>query len=886
MEYTYTGSSCQVHGGHNARNVRNRSRSSPSRRPAACCNANREVISIATVPTPRRLFAQYGFVLAAAAAFALPFGAETPLLAELGWIAGAALLFVPAARDRLRRRTERQVLARRLELLQRDAGAGVVLIDGKGRFVDVNQHFLAMTGYSRDEALRLGLSDWRPAYLDAGRPSLVERVVMEGSAVLRTSACTRDGRMQPVEISASLVEAGTERLIQAVVQDVSTRDAAEARVLELSRLYAVMSAANQAMMRANSIQEVFDAVCRACVEYGQLRMAWVGLVDASGKRLLPHASFGEGLGYLEALAIPLDGVSPLSRGPIALAFREQQDYVCNDFTEDPVAAPWHQRAAFYGFRASIAVPLKRGGQCVGTLAAYAADRDRFDDDVVALMRDLGEGISFAMDNFDRSERRLRAEAALRLSKTRLLEAQAIGNIGDWFYDIGARDTNWSPQMYRLFERDTASPPPRLDEMSMYMDAATRALVREGLRRAIRTADRSEFEYCVRLPSGQRRHHATVIVPVRDAAGTVVGLQGTVQDVTARKEVEMHLRYKEMLLQEAQQVARMGSWEWLVDVGRASWSDTLYRIFGFEPGSPVPDSDTLLEMLTPESRDVVRAASEQSLKSGESYEVEVEVTCAGGVRKWLACRSAARRQGETIIGLYGTVQDITVRRRREAEREARERHMHELSRRLVAAQEDERRRLAAELHDRTSPNLAAVQVTLRSLNLAMPDAVRESLAEEFDDLRALLQDATTSIRDVCADLRPALLDYAGLVPALESHIHQFSRRTGVLVRLSHRGLDERLSAEIEALLFRIVQEALTNCAKHAQATKVSIALRKGKTHTVLTIRDDGLGFDVAAVGNAGRPGLGLLTMRERAEFAGGKMDIVSAPGRGTEIRVSV
>ena len=833
----------------------------------------------------QRLAAQYGFVLAALAAFALSLGVEGTVPAGFGALAGVALLTVAAARHHARGERERGTLARRLEAVLRDTQEAIILIDARGRFVDVNERFLSVWGYRRDEALGLHLRDWRPAYLDAGGPGFVDRVLAEGRIAIESLACDRRGSMRPVAIVAAVVDTGAERMIQAAVRDLSEGHETEARILGLSRLYAVMSAANRAIMRAHSSQEVFDSVCRACVDYGHLRMAWVGLIDAGGTRLVPHASFGEGLGYLEGLVVPVDDGSPLSRGPVAVAFREQHAYICNDFTEDPVAAPWHQRAAFHGFRASIAVPLRRGGQCVGTLAAYAAGRDRFDDDSIALMQDLADAISFAMDNFDRSERRMRAEAALRLSKTRLLEAQAIGDIGDWFFDLGSGGMNWSPQTYRLFERDPALPPPAEDELSIYMDAATQALVREKLLRATHLGERTEFEYCVRLPSGRQRHHATVVVPVRDAHGAVVGLQGTVQDVTARKEVEMSLRHKETLLEEAQQVARMGSWEWLVDVGRATWSETLYRIFGLDPASPVPDVDVLSAMLTPESRQAVQAAAEEAMSSGAPYEVDIEVFCADGVRKWLTCRGAARRQGDSIIGLYGTVQDVTVRRAREAERAVRERHMHELSRRLVAAQEDERRRLAAELHDRTSPNLAAVQVTLRSLSLGMPPAVAASLAEEFDDLRALLQDATTGIRDVCADLRPALLDYAGLVPTLENHIRQFSRRTGVLVKLVHRGLAERLPAETESLLFRIVQEALTNCAKHAQAQTVSVSLRKGPRHTVLTIADDGVGFDLAGVGSAGRPGLGLLTMRERAEFAAGEMRIESAPGRGTRIRVS-
>lgn len=833
----------------------------------------------------RRLAAQYGYVLAAVAAFVAAFGLDGAVSASGGAIVGAALL-VAAVQRHARGRSERNLPTRRLEALLRDTGDAVVLIDARGRFVDVNAAFLAAWGYRRDEALGLQLRDWRPPYLDAGGPGLIERVLAEGSVALESFARDSHERLRPVEIAAAVVDTGAERMVQLVVRDLSSFHETEARILAQSRLYAVMSAATRAIMCANSIKEVFDVVCHACVVYGHLRMAWIGLVDAGGERLVPHASFGEGLGYLDGLAVPVDDASPLGRGPVAVAYREHRVYVCNDFTEDPATAPWHQRAAFHGFRASIAVPLRRGGRVVGTLAAYAADRDRFDDDAVALMQDLADSVSFAMDNFDRSERRMHAEAALRLSKTRLLEAQAIGNIGDWFYDIGSRDLNWSPQMYRLFERDPATPPPTRNELSQYMDASTQALVRDSLRRAARDGERTEFEYCLRLPSGCQRHHATVIVPVRAAGGAVVGLQGTVQDVTARKEVEMRLRHKEAQLEEAQQVARMGSWEWLVDVGRATWSDTLYRIFGLDPASPVPDSDVLFAMLTPESRETVRVAAEQAMSSNAPWDVDLEVFCADGARKWLTCRGAARRQGDSIIGLYGTVQDVTERRAREAERATRERHMHELSRRLVAAQEDERRRLAAELHDRTSPNLAAVQVTLRTLCLGMPPEVQAAMAEEFDDLRGLLQDATTSIRDVCADLRPALLDYAGLVPALESHIRQFSRRTGVLVKLTHRGLAQRLPAETEALLFRIVQEALANCAKHAQAQTVTVALRKGSRHTTLVIEDDGVGFDPAGVGNGGRPGLGLLTMRERAEFAGGEMRIESAPGRGTKIRVSL
>jgi len=115
----------------------------------------------------------------------------------------------------------------------------------------------------------------------------------------------------------------------------------------------------------------------------------------------------------------------------------------------------------------------------------------------------------------------------------------------------------------------------------------------------------------------------------------------------------------------------------------------------------------------------------------------------------------------------------------------------------------------------------------------------------------------------------------------------SRRTGIAIKVSGGSPASRLNADSESMLFRIAQEALTNCAKHAQASAVSVELSFGNPHTVLAISDNGPGFDPEALGQSGhRPGLGLLTMRERVDFAGGKFSLESAPGAGTRIRVEI
>lgn len=244
-----------------------------------------------------------------------------------------------------------------------------------------------------------------------------------------------------------------------------------------------------------------------------------------------------------------------------------------------------------------------------------------------------------------------------------------------------------------------------------------------------------------------------------------------------------------------------------------------------------------------------------------------------------------RFGEQAAALV-FARDIGERRQLERERGEHAGRMEALSRRLVSVQEQERRNLARELHDRTSPNLAAIRINVAGLARRAPDGASSRLEAALEDILALVEDTSASVREICADLRPALLDYAGLRPALESYAAEFSRRTGIQIRVGG-SLSARLAAETESALFRITQEALTNCLKHAQATAVDIELSRGGADAVLTIADDGIGFDAAALGHDGQvPGLGLLSMRERAEFAGGRLEITSKPGGGTRIRVEV
>lgn len=211
----------------------------------------------------------------------------------------------------------------------------------------------------------------------------------------------------------------------------------------------------------------------------------------------------------------------------------------------------------------------------------------------------------------------------------------------------------------------------------------------------------------------------------------------------------------------------------------------------------------------------------------------------------------------------------------------------LSAQIVQAQEEERRRLARELHDEIGQALTAITLDLGMLAQLIPKG-DERLQRALEDAQTLSQNALEEVRRLSVELRPAILDDLGLVPALRWTLDRHMERTGVQGRFEVIGLEGRLPGEIETVCYRAVQEALTNVARHASARTIAVRLeleRDGRT-VHLTISDDGVGFDVHQALHRAQTGgsLGLLGLRERVELLGGHLDIRSRPGRGTTVEV--
>jgi signal transduction histidine kinase len=223
----------------------------------------------------------------------------------------------------------------------------------------------------------------------------------------------------------------------------------------------------------------------------------------------------------------------------------------------------------------------------------------------------------------------------------------------------------------------------------------------------------------------------------------------------------------------------------------------------------------------------------------------------------------------------------ARKRLEETAEARA-GLRELSARLVRAQEDERRALSRELHDEAGQAFSAILMEAENLlDMQAPDLCGGVPHARLESIRDLASKGVNETRNMALLLRPSMLDDFGLLPALNWQAKETSRRTGLRVQVNAIDIEGDLGEEHKTCIYRVVQEALNNSARHAQASVVQIAVRGGPGNILLTVQDDGSGFDAHRI-----RGLGLLGMEERVRHLGGTFHIDSQPGRGTSLKVEL
>lgn len=255
--------------------------------------------------------------------------------------------------------------------------------------------------------------------------------------------------------------------------------------------------------------------------------------------------------------------------------------------------------------------------------------------------------------------------------------------------------------------------------------------------------------------------------------------------------------------------------------------------------------------------------------------------------WLRDEAAVVMRDEEGRAIFQGVQiDITAGKEADDERRRAQEQIQELDLqrrdllgRLVRAQEEERRRIAEDIHDDTIQGLAALAIRIDSLGHVRPDLQED---EQFVVVREGVHDAMSRLRHLMFELHPRDLETAGLATTIRAHLHELGKITNAPTYELRAELTHEPSLEARLVLYRIVQEAIVNTRKHSRAAHVLVLLEEANGGFLSSVKDDGVGFDVDATTGTLPQHVGLTSMRERAELAGGRLYIVSTPGRGTTV----
>ena len=343
-----------------------------------------------------------------------------------------------------------------------------------------------------------------------------------------------------------------------------------------------------------------------------------------------------------------------------------------------------------------------------------------------------------------------------------------------------------------------------------------------------------------------------------------------------------LRYSEERRRFAVEAAGIGIWNWDFVTNELSWSDRLREIVGVS-STNTPSHAAYFDCVYPPDRHIVENNKDRCLSGQRQYEIEYRVLGLNDRSpRWVNSKGSVDCDGfGKPLRMQGVIQDITARKDAERERD-------DLRRRLMQAQEDERLRLAHELHDQTGQDIAAAMLELNRIETLVGQSGRHHLRL----LRNQMEQIGKTLHHVAWELRPASIDEVGLENALATYISEWGTQFGIEVDFHCRDskLDE-LPDEVRTTIYRVVQEGLTNIAKHALETTSVVSVIVDRLNAILrlTIEDDGCGFDLALPTESESQrvgGLGLTGMRERLLLIGGELEIESSVGKGTTIFVRI
>ena len=489
--------------------------------------------------------------------------------------------------------------------------------------------------------------------------------------------------------------------------------------------------------------------------------------------------------------------------------------------------------------------------------------------------------------------RVEAKLNLRISEERWTAAlEAVGD-GVWDWDIASATVFFSKRWKAILGCTDAEVGDSSDEWTRRVHPDDMPRVQANLQAHLDgTSERYSCEHRMLRNDGS---HLWVLgrgmVVKRDATGKPMRMVGTHTDISARREADQQLHLLEASLAHINDLVIITS----ADLSEAPYPRIVYvneafvRQTGYSRAEAIGNTPAMLQGPKTQYSELARIAD--AMKHWQPVQAELINYTKSGVEFWLEIAISPLKDASGRVTHWVAVErDIGERQKASLQMQstlnalhASQEQLQTLSRRILNAQETERRRVALELHDELGQALTAVKINLMAPNSAGAGAMS---ALQIENVR-IVEDALQQVRRLALALRPSMLDDLGLEAALSWLVKSATVGREVSIKLQCTMVNDRVAAEIETACFRIVQESLTNIRRHAYAKNVCITLVTDFAALSLTVQDDGVGFDMEHPRNRSSEGysLGLLGIRERALAVGGEVRIVASPDKGCTVHLT-
>jgi PAS domain S-box-containing protein len=520
-----------------------------------------------------------------------------------------------------------------------------------------------------------------------------------------------------------------------------------------------------------------------------------------------------------------------------------------------------------------------GGLGIAQRAAIKSER-RARDELAEVMQEL-QRINLALE-LENAERK-KVHEQLRRSEAFLNEGQKISHTGSWLWEIATGKLTWSDEQFRIFgfEPGMKAPVACRNLIMQYIHPEDFPDLERVVKTAILQQNRFECEYRIVLPDGRIKYVQGVGCPVSWESGILNEYIGTTIDITARRQAENCLRKREQEFQSLAENVPDGIVRYNLDGERIYVNLAYERHLGFSANQALnrPLSDNWHGAFpVKEYRNILG----EVIKTGTPYKILQVWQRPDGKHIHLDVNVVAERNlNGDIVGALAISRDITSLKETEQHLEESRQIIRRLAEQNEKAREEERKHLAHELHDDLAQCLLALRMRIFLLDMEFGSDT-PGLKDKVDGMIDLIDTALKVVRNAVTTLRPAALDL-GIVSALEWMVDEFTAHTGLRCKLRIDSDNIRLSEKAAIAIFRTVQESLNNAARHANAEEVDVAVRQTATDYIIEVTDDGKGFDPA---EKKARSFGLVGIQERILMLGGEVDIMSAPHKGTSIRVSI